>query len=80
MLNIGIARVKIPDCCVESHECDDNGSGCSCDMFSDVESTISAERLTIVHNVVPEKLNESKCQFKSYQCIFCYYKGPIMGI
>ena len=63
MLNIGIARVRIPDCCVQCQTSEeDYCSVCYCGAKdpSDVASTISAERIKILHNVVPEKLNESK--------------------
>lgn len=64
MLNIGIARVRIPECCKGCQDSeDDDGSVCSCsttEVTSDAESTLSAERLAIVHHVAPEALNESK--------------------
>lgn len=65
MLNIGIARVRIPDCCNECQDSEeDDRSVCSCstaENLGDIESTISAETQTMLHNVVPEALNEGKC-------------------
>jgi len=61
MLNISVTRVRIPDCCKECQECEEEVSGCSCgsaDPVSDSDSTISVERLFILHHVAPEALNE----------------------
>ena len=67
MLNISVTRVRIPDCCKECQECEEEVSGCSCgsaDPVSDSDSTISVERLFILHHVAPEALNESMLFFE----------------
>ena len=73
MLNIGIARVRIPECCKECQESEeDDGSVCSCstaEVFSDSDSHISAERLAILQNVAPEALNESMLLLITFDCL-----------
>ena len=67
MLNISVTRVRIPDCCKECQESEEEVSGCSCstaEPVSDSDSTVSVERLFILHHVTPEVLNEGMLVFE----------------